>query len=153
MVPRCPSAVDPVAGVLSVVHAGWRGTVARVAPAALRAMRELGAREDRVVAGIGPAVAPSRYQVGDEVARAAAGCWQTDVDALAAGPEPVLARTAGDRWLFDLWTANRRLLVEAGVPASSVHTARVPTGGDGPFFSDRDQRPCGRFALVARLTG
>ena len=46
---------DPVAGVLACVHAGWRGTVARVCAATLAAMRTLGARPAQVIAGVGPA--------------------------------------------------------------------------------------------------
>lgn len=143
--------VDPHARVLATVHAGWRGTFARVTDAAIAAMAALGASPERVVAAVGPAVAPARYEVGPEVADAAATCFGTSPELLAEGPEAVLAPSAGGRWLVDLWTANERLLRAAGVPTHSVHTARVPTGGDGPFFSDRDARPCGRFALLARL--
>jgi copper oxidase (laccase) domain-containing protein len=64
-------------------------------------------------------------------------------------------RPSGDEnagtWLFDLWEANRRILVEAGLQMDRIHTARIPSGGDGPFFSDRDARPCGRNALLVRI--
>jgi purine-nucleoside/S-methyl-5'-thioadenosine phosphorylase / adenosine deaminase len=53
------------------------------------------------------------------------------------------------RWLCDLWSANRVLLRESGVPARNIHVAAVPTGTD--FFSNRTARPCGRFGLLARL--
>src|SRR5215831_8708761 len=62
---------DPAAHVLACVHAGWRGTVARTARAALAAMGSLGTRPEDVVAGIGPAIAAGSYQVGEEVAAAA----------------------------------------------------------------------------------
>ena len=62
---------DPAAHVLACVHAGWRGTVARVTDAALDAMAGLGTRPGDVIAGIGPAIGPDRYQVGEEVAAAA----------------------------------------------------------------------------------
>jgi hypothetical protein len=143
--------VDPEAGVLATVHAGWRGTVARAADAALGAMAGLGARVGRVVAGIGPAIDPARYRVGDEVAEAVRGAFGDPGGLLTHDPgEP------GDgEWLLDLWAANRRVLVEAGVPGAAIHTAAVPTGaadgGEGPFFSDRAVRPCGRFGLLARL--
>jgi hypothetical protein len=55
------------------------------------------------------------------------------------------------RWRFDVWAANERVLAGAGVPAANLVTARVGTGGAGPFFSDRAARPCGRFALLAVL--
>ena len=61
---------DPVAGVLACVHAGWRGTVAGVSAAALAAMQALGSRPSDVIAGIGPAIAAARYQVGPDVRQA-----------------------------------------------------------------------------------
>ncbi len=61
---------DPVAGVLACVHAGWRGTVALVPAAAVAAMQSLGSRPSDILAGVGPAVAPARYQVGPDVHQA-----------------------------------------------------------------------------------
>lgn len=139
--------VDPEARVLACVHAGWRGTVAGVAGAAVEVMVGLGARPADVVALIGPAVPPERYQVGADVAVAAEACFGPDVDAvLLPDDEP-------DHWRFDLWSANERLLVRAGVPAANVSRAGALPTGDGRFFSDRAERPCGRFAALARLRG
>jgi hypothetical protein len=139
---------DPVAHVLSCVHAGWRGTVARVAEAALEAMAKLGSRPEDVLAGLGPAIAPDRYQVGDDVRDAASRSFGGD-----AGD--IVRPDGSGRWLFDLWAANRRILVESGVADSRIQVAALPTGpannGGGAFFSDRAVRPCGRFAAVARL--
>ncbi|MGH3276313.1 MAG: polyphenol oxidase family protein, partial [Streptosporangiaceae bacterium] len=134
---------DPVARVLACVHAGWRGTAAGVTQAALTAMAGLGSRPANVLAGLGPAIAPDRYQVGDDVREAITACLG---DAAAS----VLAPDDAGRWLLDLWAANTVLLARAGVPESQIHAAAIPTGG--LFFSDRTARPCGRFALVARLT-
>jgi polyphenol oxidase len=131
---------DPGAHVLACVHAGWRGTVARVAQAALATMATLGARPASVIAGLGPAIGPERYQVGDEVARAARESF---------GEHAPVEPDGTGRWLFDLWAANCRVLREAGVPEERIHLAAVPTGAD--FFSDRAARPCGRFAAIARL--
>jgi purine-nucleoside/S-methyl-5'-thioadenosine phosphorylase / adenosine deaminase len=141
---------DPQAGVLACVHAGWRGTAAGVTAAAVAAMTDLGARPGRIVAGIGPAVAADRYQVGPDVHHAVT---QSFGSAAAAFIRPDTAR---DRWLLDLWAANRHVLREAGIPDAQIHTTDVPTGPASPaspghFFSDRAARPCGRLALVARL--
>jgi polyphenol oxidase len=138
---------DPVAHVLACVHAGWRGTVARATRAALTAMRSLGASAHNVIAGIGPAISPGAYRVGQQVADAAGEAFGR-----RAGP---LLRPAGPgQWLFDLWAANRQTLRDAGVPDGQIHLAAMPTGPDpGLFFSHRAEQPCGRFALVARLTG
>lgn len=163
---------DPATHVLACVHAGWRGTVARTAEAALAAMCSLGTRPRDVIAGIGPSVAAGSYRVGEEVARAARDAFGEQVTGTARdafGQE--LAGTARDafgeqapgllrpaaaggpgQWLFDLPAANRHVLRAAGVPDGQIHVAATPTGPDpGLFFSHRAERPCGRFALAARL--
>jgi YfiH family protein len=140
---------DPVARVLACVHAGWRGTVARVCPAAVAAMQSLGSRPSDVIAGIGPAIAAARYQVGPDVHQAVT---QTFGPAASAFIRP----DDQGRWRLNLWAANRHALREAGVPDPQIHTTTLPTGattptGPGYFFSDRTARPCGRLALVTRL--
>jgi YfiH family protein len=132
---------DPVAHVLGCVHSGWRGTVARVSEAALAAMSNLGATQENVVAGVGPAISP--YQVGADVVDAV----QRGLGAAAA---EVIRPDGTGKWLLDLWGANRTVLREAGVADGNVHVTPYVTG-DGRFFSDRAVRPCGRLALVARL--
>lgn len=137
---------DPAARVLATVHAGWRGTATGVVAAALDAMRTLGARPATTVAGVGPSVSPDTYEVGEEVRTAFERCFGER--ALAEG---LLVPVAPGRWLADLHRANRLTLLDAGVPAASVHLTATPTGPDGPFFSDRAARPCGRFGLLARI--
>jgi polyphenol oxidase len=144
---------DPQAGVLACVHAGWRGTVAGVTAAAVTAMADLGARPAAIVAGIGPAVAADRYQVGPDVHQAVTGAFGP------AATSFIRPDAAPSRWLLDLWAANRYALRESGVPDAQIHTTNLPTGpvnptdptSTGHFFSDRAARPCGRLALVARL--
>lgn len=145
MVADCVPVVlyDPGAHVVAAVHAGWRGTVARVVDAAVEAMTPLGADPARMLAGIGPAIVADRYQVGDEVADAARACF--------GGVDGIVRPDGTGRWTFDGWTANRRILVEAGVPPDNIEIAPVGTGPGTPFFSDRARRPCGRFAAMARL--
>jgi YfiH family protein len=142
---------DPVARVLACVHAGWRGTVARVCDAAVAAMISLGSRPQDVIAGLGPAAAPSRYQVGADVRQAVTQAFGPDASGFIR-PDP----GAAGHWLLDLWAANRHVLRESGLPAAQIHVTDIPTGPAGPgdpgdFFSDRTARPCGRLALAARL--
>jgi polyphenol oxidase len=142
---------DPAARVLACVHAGWRGTVARVCDAAVAAMISLGSRPQDVVAGLGPAAAPSRYQVGADVHQAVTQAFGPDASGFIR-PDP----GAAGHWLLDLWAANRHVLRESGLPGAQIHATDIPTGptdtGElGDFFSDRTARPCGRLALAARL--
>lgn len=129
---------DPQARVVGVVHAGWRGTVAGVTPAAVEALVSLGAVPERILAGIGPAISAETYQVGSDVADAAR-------DAGLAG---AVRPDGTGRCLFDLVGAARQQLADAGV--RSVDALDAVTGGDD-FFSHRAGAPTGRFAAVARL--
>lgn len=137
---------DPVSVSLACIHAGWRGTVARVVEETVATMAHDGVRPQDLVAGIGPAIPAARYQVGEEVAAAARATLGADVDGVVVPDDE-------GRWRFDLWEANRRLLVRSGVVADNISLAAFPTGADGPFFSDRALRPCGRFAALARIRG
>jgi len=133
--------LDPAARVLGCVHAGWRGTVGGVLEATLGAMRSLGARPERTVAGIGPTVAADRYEVGPEVVAA--------VQAHLGSAEPWCRPGRADRAWFDLAGAVAACLRRAGV--STIEAAPASTGPPGPFYSVRAEGTCGRFGLLARL--
>jgi YfiH family protein len=139
--------LDPDARVLAAVHAGWRGTAANASGRAVNAMCELGARPERVVAFIGPGAHPAHYQIDVEVYRALTAA----VDPHPLPPE--VARPDGPgHWRVDLMAANRHQLMLAGVTPGHILDCGVTTADDD-YFSDRAARPCGRFALLARLIG
>ncbi len=91
--------------VVAAVHAGWRGIVAGVIPATLRALRAVSGDHRALVAWVGPAIGPCCYEVGDEVAAAVAD---------ASGPE---VRSPGPRGRphLDLHRAVARQLDAAGI--------------------------------------
>jgi YfiH family protein len=129
---------DPKAGAVAAVHAGWRGSAVRAASAAVEALGEVfGSRPQDIVAGIGPAIGPCCYQVGQDV-----------VDAFADRPELF------SEGRLDLWAANRQALIEAGVPSEQIEVAGICTQCESErFFSHRANggQPAGRFAAVIRL--
>lgn len=114
--------VDSKGGAAAAVHAGWRGTCARVAPAAIDAMRrEFATSPPDLLAAIGPSVGPDDYEVGGAV-----------IDAfMAAGHEP----RDLDRWFIrstpkphlDLWRANADQLIAAGVKPDRVFICGLST--------------------------
>ena len=57
---------DPEGGVVGAAHAGWKGAHTGVLEAVVQAMIELGARADRIVAGVGPCIQQESYEVGPE---------------------------------------------------------------------------------------
>jgi len=57
---------DPEAHIVAAAHAGWRGAVGGVLQAAVKQMCALGARPERIRAGVGPCIGPASYEVGPE---------------------------------------------------------------------------------------
>jgi polyphenol oxidase len=59
----------PKKNVVSVVHAGWRGTAARIAIEAVEMMQsQCDCQPSELVAAIGPAIGPCCYPTGDDAA-------------------------------------------------------------------------------------
>src|ERR1039458_828096 len=134
---------DPDARVLGCAHAGWRGALGGVIEAAIGSMSALGAEPDRLLAGIGPAISGERYEVGADVATAAAN-HLGEANAFVRPGRP-------EHWWVGLQGAVHAILLRAGVRDQRIAIASIDTGPPGPFFSARAEGSCGRFALLARI--
>ena len=135
----------PAAPMVAVVHAGWRGTVGGIVPRAVaRLVRESGAGPSSILAGIGPGICGGCYQVGAEVAAAAQDAGLTD----HVRPDP-----EAQRWRFDIASALRQQLREAGIPAGSIETIEACTFEDAGLFSFRRDHGPERGAAVVVLDG
>jgi len=99
---------DPVRQVIGQVHAGWRGTINRIAQATVEKMTACyGTVPGDMLAGIGPSICVEHYPVGHEVGEAAR-------DAFGPKAASVLWQRNGAIHL-DLWQANQIILEECGV--------------------------------------
>jgi YfiH family protein len=127
---------DPRVRCAGLAHAGWRGTVAGVANAAVNAMQhEYGSAPQDIRAGIGPGICGRCYEVGGEVAS------QFDSE--------FVAPSGGDRFLLDLAAANRAQLEAAGV--TDVHVIGVCTKETGFLPSHRRAPDGARFGAIVAL--
>jgi polyphenol oxidase len=123
---------DERTGVVAAVHAGWRGTSAGVAGAAVHALtREFGATPENLVAAIGPSIGPCCYEVGSDLvdAFAAAGHARHLIDrwfSLKSSGAGIRARGAGTL-VLDVPGANRDQLMLAGVPEDRIHLSGLCT--------------------------
>ncbi|HEX8954264.1 MAG TPA: peptidoglycan editing factor PgeF [Polyangia bacterium] len=100
-------------GRVAAAHAGWRGTVAGVANAAVEALVSIGAQRERLRAALGPSICARCFEVGEEVAAA--------FENLA--PSSVIRHDAASKPHVDLWEANRRVLAAAGVRPEAIDAA------------------------------
>ena len=101
--------VDPRRRAVAAAHAGWRGTAAGVARAALSALVAGGSRPADVLAALGPNIGPCCYEVGPEL-----------VPEFGAGGGAFFRPGKGDRLMLDVRAANVRQLLEAGLRAANI---------------------------------
>jgi YfiH family protein len=146
---------DSRTGAVAAVHAGWRGTAAGAARAALDAMeREFRTSPADIVAAIGPSIGPCCYEVGSELvdAFAAAGHPRHLIDRWFLARPPARGTTERPKLRLDVAAANRDQLILGGVPAAQVHSSGLCTAMHldllTSFRAERDQ--AGRLAGVIR---
>ncbi|MER6383154.1 peptidoglycan editing factor PgeF [Streptomyces sp. NPDC001250] len=124
---------DPVAGVAAAAHAGRPGMVKGVVPAAVRAMVELGAEPDRIVARTGPAVCGRCYEVPERMR-----------DEVAAVEPAAHAETSWGTPAVDVSAGVHAQLERLGVCDRAQ--SPVCTLESGDHFSYRRDRSTGRLA-------
>lgn len=113
--------LDPQKWAIGLVHAGWRGTAAKIGAAAVAAMvREFGSRPQDVLAGIGPSIGPCCFEVDAPVRDSFAALRELS-------PSDFIREDGGGKYYIDLWEANRRVLLEAGIPESGITVAGICT--------------------------
>jgi YfiH family protein len=115
---------DRGTGAVAAVHAGWRGTSAGAAGAAVEALaREFGSRPADLVVAVGPSIGRCCYEVGSDVvdAFAAAGHARDLITRWFATPPPPRGSRERPPLRLDLAGANRDQLILAGVPEDQIH--------------------------------
>ncbi len=133
---RCRPAV-------AAVHAGWKGTAAGAAMAAVRALAaRFGSEPADLVAAVGPSIGPCCYEVGPDLQRH-----------FAAHPEASRWFSSNEaRPRLDLWRASRDQLERAGVPSAQIHVSALCTFDHPALFPSyrRDGRIAGRLVAAIR---
>ena len=127
---------DPKHHAAGLVHAGWRGTEAHVATAALAEMcKQFGTHPEDVKAGIGPGICGNCYEVGSEVAE--------------KFNQAFVKQSKSDRYLLDLAAANRAQLNAAGV--KEVFNLDICTKESEALPSHRRDHDGMRFGAIVAL--
>lgn len=120
---------DAKARVVGAAHAGWRGAFDGVLDAVVEAMTGLGAAPERIVAGIGPAIAQRSYEVGPEFR-------QRFLERAEDHDDFFCPAKRADHYMFDLKGFVARTLAQTGVV--KVQSLPCDTCAEpGRFFSYR----------------
>jgi polyphenol oxidase len=161
--------VDVEHRAVGAFHAGWRGTVKRILEKAVGEMhRQFRSEPRRIRAAIGPGIHGCCYEVGAEVREKFASqfAYASDLFREAKGFDPVrekpmsflCARPPGHncrpiRLFLDLVEANRRQLVDAGVPPTNITASRLCTAchRDLLFSHRADKAATGRMLGVVGI--
>lgn len=121
---------DPEHHAACAIHAGWRGTVKRIASKAVAEMQTTyHSNAEKLKAVIGPGILLKSFEVGQEV---------YDQFASAGFDMNGIAKQMG-KWHIDLPECNRRELVAAGIPAENIKVSGIDTYTSNDFFSARRQ--------------
>ncbi len=111
---------------VAAVHAGWRGTVSRIAEKTLDKMYEMGARGENIFAAIGPCIHKCCYEVSGDVAE------QFD--------KKYYSEVSGGKYMLDLAEANRDIIEKSGVKDVNISVSDACTKCNNElFFSHRGQ--------------
>jgi YfiH family protein len=145
---------NPITKVVGLVHAGWQGTVKKVVKEAVVVMHsQYHSNPQDILAAIGPSIGSCHYEVGEDVIRYVHLAFGMDAPALL---KPIqvqydASQSSNLPLAFDLWSANRLLLEQAGV--RHVQIAGLCTAcHTEDWFSHREEKgKTGRFGVLIGL--
>lgn len=114
--------LDPVKKVIALAHAGWKGTVAKIAAKTVKALAEAyGTEPQDLLVAIGPSIGPCHYEVDrpviEKVKEAFPEYWESLITGLKEDGHAQL----------NLWQANFYQLVDTGVLPENITLAEVCT--------------------------
>ena len=131
---------DEARHAVAAIHAGWRGTVKRIAQKTVETMiQTYGTRPADVRAVIGPGISLEAFEVGDEVYeefREAGFPMESIARRFEVMSASLKEKGVGEAWHIDLPLCNRQQLEETGV--RQVEMSGICTYQQaGDFFSAR----------------
>ena len=141
---------DPEQSAVGLAHAGWKGTVGRIAERTLAAMGEaFGSKPADVIVGVSPAIGPGHYEVGQDVVDAYRKEFGKE------GSAVFIQEDMHGTFYLDLWGANIWQLQSAGVAADHITSTEMCTACHPDlFYSHRHENGrTGRFAGLIMLHG
>jgi polyphenol oxidase len=133
---------DRAGSLVAAAHCGWRGLAHGVLSALIA---QLPAKNGGLMAWLGPAIGPSRYEVGDDVRTELLG------HVAASSVEVALRPGAAEgKWWADLYALARAELSGLGVEA--IYGGGYCSYSDERFYSYRRDGVTGRMAALIWLS-
>lgn len=112
--------VDTVTHAVGLAHAGWRGTVGRIAQKVVETMRDsFGTDPKDLVCAVGPNISVCCYEVDEPCAN--------EFYALGLDSDRFVFPKDGGKFMVDMLECNRQLLVESGVKPDNITLSDICT--------------------------
>ena len=122
---------DTVNHAIGLVHSGWKGTLNSISSDALDLMKKTyGTKPENVIAVIGPSISSKNYEVGFDVAEHFINKHNIDV----TGDSAIVRHGRPQKYQLDLWEANRRNLLDSGVPEENIFISGLCTYDEEALF-------------------
>ncbi len=113
--------IDPENRAIGLAHAGWRGTAAQIGRETVTDMqREFGSNPNRIFAAVGPSIGPCCFEVDTPV-------YEEFRKLTELNPREFITDDGNGKYHIDLWEANRRILMNAGIPQDQISVAGLCT--------------------------
>ncbi|GAB3067889.1 peptidoglycan editing factor PgeF [Virgibacillus ainsalahensis] len=133
---------DPTTGYIGIAHAGWRGTVSRIAGKMVQELQALHVNMKELLVVIGPCITQQYYEVNDYVTR----------HITYREREKTVIEKEKNRYLLDLKQLNVEILLQSGVLRNNIDITNYCTYNDNSlFFSHR--RDNGRSGRMLGFLG
>lgn len=138
--------IDERSGAFAAIHAGWRGTLARIVARTLERMQlSFQTQPSDVLVAFGPTIGPCCFEVGPEVIDQFEGAFH-------AVNSAVSKRQPNGKAHLNLSHLNRQILLESGVKVGNIYDCELCTSCHTElFFSYRRER--GAEQPIGRLMG
>lgn len=118
--------VDKKKKVIGSSHSGWRGTVARIGEKTIKKLNEcFGSSPEDIICIIGPSICQSCYEVSEDVALEFVK--EFGEDKCNARKIVMKKQRTKDKYLLNLWEANKIQFLEAGISESNIHMSGICT--------------------------
>ncbi|MFI3213628.1 MAG: peptidoglycan editing factor PgeF [Eubacteriales bacterium] len=120
--------VDPVEKVIALSHAGWKGTVGKIAALTVAKMgNEFGCKAENIQVAIGPSICQDCYEVSEDVAMQFITMLQKIIPGESEIIQAIVYDKGNDKYLLDLWKSNFYVLRNMGVLEENIAITDVCT--------------------------
>ncbi|MGE5474235.1 MAG: peptidoglycan editing factor PgeF [Ignavibacteriales bacterium] len=137
---------EPWQNAIAIAHAGWRGTVKKIAAKTVKEMvKQFGCNPENIIACIGPSIGRCCFEVETTVKNEFEYAFGTD--------NKIIEHLESGKYKVDLWKANIKQLIEKGLKQENIHSSGICTAcNNDVLYSYRADGPeTGRNYAVLQL--